>query len=137
QDRKPVDPPPIIQLRISHAQDPHQNYLQSMIGCDIRSNRVPGSRHNRVISSPFKRHRQFRWRVFHLGDLSIKMEGTFRLKFTLFEMRDSEYSFISEIVSEPFTVHSPKHFLGMSESTFLTRSFSDQGVRLRLRKEPR
>jgi hypothetical protein len=28
-DRKPVDPPPIIQLKISSASDPGQNYLQS------------------------------------------------------------------------------------------------------------
>ncbi|KAI8373872.1 hypothetical protein BD560DRAFT_393816 [Blakeslea trispora] len=36
-----------------------------------------------------------------------------------------------------FQVYSPKSFPGMSESTFLTRSFSDQGVRIRIRKEPR
>jgi hypothetical protein len=28
-DRKPVDPPPIIQLRVSESVDPSQNYLQS------------------------------------------------------------------------------------------------------------
>ena len=31
----------------------------------------------------------------------------------------------------------PKDFKGMEESTYLSRAFSDQGVRLRLRKEPR
>ncbi|GAA5812341.1 hypothetical protein MFLAVUS_005792 [Mucor flavus] len=41
------------------------------------------------------------------------------------------------IVSNIFQVYSPKSFPGMSESTFLTRSFSDQGVRIRIRKEPR
>jgi hypothetical protein len=30
-DRKPVDPPPIIQLKISHESDPVQNYLQSTV----------------------------------------------------------------------------------------------------------
>ena len=34
-------------------------------------------------------------------------------------------------------VYAPKNFPGMSESTFLSRSFGDQGVRLRIRKEPR
>lgn len=34
-------------------------------------------------------------------------------------------------------VFSSKAFPGMSESTFLSRSFGDQGVRLRIRKEPR
>ena len=34
-------------------------------------------------------------------------------------------------------VYAAKNFPGMSESTFLSRSFGDQGVRLRIRKEPR
>lgn len=34
-------------------------------------------------------------------------------------------------------VFNSKAFPGMSESTFLSRSFGDQGVRLRIRKEPR
>lgn len=74
---------------------------------------------------------------FVFGDLSIKIEGTFRLQFNLYEMRDKECFHMQSIQSEPFVVHAQKNFPGMSESTFLTRSFSDQGVRLRLRKEPR
>lgn len=35
------------------------------------------------------------------------------------------------------TVSPPKSFPGMAESTFLSRSFADQGVKLRIRKEPR
>jgi len=31
----------------------------------------------------------------------------------------------------------PKDYRGLEESTYLSRAFSDQGVRLRLRKEPR
>jgi hypothetical protein len=74
---------------------------------------------------------------FVFGDLSIKLEGTFRLQFNLYEMRDKECFHIQSTQSDPFIVHPQKTFPGMSESTFLTRSFSDQGVRLRLRKEPR
>ena len=37
----------------------------------------------------------------------------------------------------PMPVYSHRFFPGMLESTFLSRSFSDQGVRLRVRKEPR
>ncbi|KAI9789248.1 MAG: hypothetical protein M1816_006257 [Peltula sp. TS41687] len=40
-------------------------------------------------------------------------------------------------MSEPFNVFPAKAFPGMSESTFISRSFGDQGVRLRIRKEPR
>lgn len=71
------------------------------------------------------------------GDLSVKIEGSFKLQFTLYEVRDKEVEYITSIMSEAFTVHPAKNWPGMAESTFLTRSFSDQGVRLRLRKEPR
>src|SRR4051812_37016057 len=74
---------------------------------------------------------------FVFGDLSVKHEGRFRLQFTLYEMRQNQCAYIRSITSQSFLVHSTKNFPGMSESTFLTRSFSDQGVRLRLRKEPR
>jgi len=65
------------------------------------------------------------------------VEGTFRLQFTLYEVRDKEVAYISSVSSGPFNVYASKNWPGMAESTFLTRSFSDQGVRLRLRKEPR
>lgn len=74
---------------------------------------------------------------FVFGDLSVKLEGKFALQFNLYEMAVPTVSLLKSITSEPFTVHAHKNFPGMSESTFLTRSFSDQGVRLRLRKEPR
>lgn len=74
---------------------------------------------------------------FVFGDLSVKVEGRFRLQFSLHEMRNDHACFLKSIWSDSFVVHSTKTFQGMSESTLLTRTFSDQGVRLRLRKEPR
>lgn len=74
---------------------------------------------------------------FVFGDLSVKTEGIFRLQFTLYEFRETEVVYIKSVTSDPFQVHASKNWPGMQESTFLTRSFSDQGVRLRLRKEPR
>lgn len=41
------------------------------------------------------------------------------------------------ILSETFTVFSPKRFPGPVEPTFLSRTFSDQGVKMRIRKEHR
>lgn len=78
---------------------------------------------------------------FVFGDLSVKQEGRFRLRFTLYE-RDDEgdepsFNFVSELITNVFTVYSSKNFPGMTESTFLTRTFSDQGVKLRLRKDSR
>lgn len=76
---------------------------------------------------------------FVFGDLSVKCEGTYRLEFTLFELKmpDKWCWYLASVRSAPFTVYAQKYFPGMAESTFLTRSFSDQGVRLRLRKDSR
>jgi hypothetical protein len=70
-------------------------------------------------------------------------------------IKRTEVIYIKSVTSEPFNgeksspihavisssdlsvVYAPKNFPGMSESTFLSRSFGDQGVRLRIRKEPR
>ncbi|KAI9700017.1 MAG: hypothetical protein M1836_002551 [Candelina mexicana] len=65
------------------------------------------------------------------------MEGDFRLKFTLFEMLKDKVVNLNSIMTDTFTVFAVKNFPGMSESTFISRSFGDQGVRLRIRKEPR
>ena len=76
---------------------------------------------------------------FVFGDLSVKCEGQYRLEFTLFELRlaEKECYLLATARSDAFTVYPQKFFPGMAESTFLTRSFSDQGVRLRLRKDSR
>ncbi|KAE8146004.1 velvet factor-domain-containing protein [Aspergillus avenaceus] len=53
-----------------------------------------------------------------------------------FKLRDV-VTHLKYIISDRFTVSPPKSFPGMAESTFLSRSFADQGVKLRIRKEPR
>ncbi|KAH7419064.1 velvet factor-domain-containing protein [Cadophora sp. MPI-SDFR-AT-0126] len=153
KDRKPVDPPPIIQLKISSQVDVAQNYLQSpyfFMSCSLLPEsdlaQLPtatgslGSTLAGTLVSSLHRLKDtdnYDGAFFVFGDLSVKHEGRFRLQFTLYEMRQHECAYIKSITSDPFPVHSTKNFQGMSESTFLTRSFSDQGVRLRLRKEPR
>lgn len=74
---------------------------------------------------------------FVFADLSVKLEGAFKLEFNLFEMREDGCVHITSITSAQFTVFAKRNFPGMMESTPLTRTFADQGVRLRLRKEPR
>jgi hypothetical protein len=71
------------------------------------------------------------------GDLSVKLEGTFKLQFSLYDLRDTECTYVKSIESAPFIVQQAKQWAGMAESTALTRKFSNQGVRLRLRKSPR
>ena len=100
---------------------------------------------------------------FIFGDLSVRTTGTFRLLFMLFDMRlrtlpGSSIAlphcvYLGRTYTEPFRGELPysctnmcllafkvltqKDYKGLEESTYLSRTFSDQGVRLRLRKEPR
>ncbi|KAI8883973.1 hypothetical protein K501DRAFT_183310 [Backusella circina FSU 941] len=74
---------------------------------------------------------------FIFGDLSVKVEGCFRLKLSLFEITLTGAVCLNSIFTDPFIVYSAKKFPGVLESTFLSRSFSDQGARIRLRKESR
>lgn len=146
KDRKPVDPPPILQLRCTGGQSQH--FLQSpyfFCSCALAPenenspNPAPNSIVGNLVSSlhKLKDSDNSDGGFFVFGDLSVKQEGRFRLQFDLFELRDGDCIHRTSVRSNVFTVHSPKNFPGMSESTFLTRSFSDQGVRLRLRKDSR
>ncbi|KAI9331907.1 velvet factor [Pilaira anomala] len=74
---------------------------------------------------------------FVFGDVSVKLEGQFRLKFSMFEISKLGATNLKSIYSNVFQVYPSKSFPGMLESTFLSRSFSDQGVRIRIRKEHR
>ncbi|KAL2890286.1 developmental regulator [Ceratocystis lukuohia] len=149
KDRKPIDPPPILQLTIARDKDPQQHYLQSpyffmsctLVGADeqplkdIPSTSIVGSLASSLHKLKDTDNSDAGFFIF--PDLSVKAEGKFRLRFSLFEFQGSMCSHIASISSDVFTVWPAKTFPGMTESTFLTRSFSDQGVRLRLRKDSR
>jgi hypothetical protein len=155
EDRKPIDPPPIVQLRVDSTKDPMQNFLQNpyfIMSCqlikadeekDAQGQQAPvqNALLGSLVSSLYslKDTDNSVGGFFVFGDLSVKCEGRYRLEFTLYELRLAEMGcFMLAITqSEPFTVYAQKFFPGMAESTFLTRSFSDQGVRLRLRKDSR
>lgn len=55
----------------------------------------------------------------------------------MFEISKFGATNLKSIYSNAFQVYTSKLFPGMLESTFLSRSFSDQGVRIRIRKEHR
>ncbi|ORZ00102.1 velvet factor-domain-containing protein, partial [Absidia repens] len=74
---------------------------------------------------------------FVFPDLSVRMEGKYRLKLSLFEIIGKEVFHCKSILSDQFIVYSAKKFPGMEESTFLSRSFADQGLKIRIRKELR
>ncbi|KAK7208094.1 velvet factor-domain-containing protein [Myxozyma melibiosi] len=147
-DRKAIDPPPIVHLIVRDG-DPHCEWLQSpfFFMCanlydpvhDTPVPRPPSETLAGTLVSSLHRVRDEEDNeggYFVFGDLSVKLEGQFRLQFSLFEMLDgAQVEFITSIMTDVFTVFSAKQFPGVLESTSLSRQFSDQGVRLRLRKE--
>ncbi|KAI8828381.1 velvet factor [Chytriomyces cf. hyalinus JEL632] len=66
--------------------------------------------------------------IFH--DLAVRSNGTYRLKF---ELTGTKMVPIVSTFSDVFTVHSPKSFPGIPETTALSRCFAKQGVSIRLR----
>ncbi|KAJ5322052.1 uncharacterized protein MYU51_002805 [Penicillium brevicompactum] len=151
KERKPIDPPPIVQLKVrEEGTYLAQHYLQSpyyFLCCSLydptEDRPVPVAPSTALAGTLVSSLHRLKdtdnsdGGFFVFGDLSVKLEGEFRLKFTLFEMRKDNVSYLKTIISERFTVSPPKSFPGMMESTFLSRSFADQGVKLRIRKEPR
>jgi len=151
KERKPIDPPPVVQLRVrEEGTYLAQHYLQSpyyFMCCslyDATEDRpvpvAPSTALAGTLVSSLHRLKDVDnsdGGFFVFGDLSVKIEGEFRLKFTLFEMRKDVVTYLKTVISDRFKVSPPKNFPGMMESTFLSRSFADQGVKLRIRKEPR
>ncbi|UZJ53510.1 hypothetical protein CBS101457_002830 [Exobasidium rhododendri] len=74
---------------------------------------------------------------FVFPDLSIRVEGRYRLKLCLFETIGHEVHHCKSVYSTPFNVYTAKRFPGMEESTLLSKSFADQGLKVRVRKNPR
>lgn len=79
---------------------------------------------------------------FVLQDLSVRQEGSYRLKFMFTDLGPSLTSgaakpapILSAIYSEVFQVHSAKKFPGVKESTALSKCFAQQGVKIPIRKE--
>ncbi|KAE9986483.1 hypothetical protein EG327_004296 [Venturia inaequalis] len=139
--RKPIDPPPIVELKIPQDTDPNQHFLQSpylFMTCSLVKNDETGTVVKHASGKPalsgsltsslhrLKDTTNIDGAYFVFGDVSCKETGTHRLKFCLFDLHKETKDFVQS-----------KDFRGLDESTYLSRAFSDQGVRLRLRKEPR
>ncbi|EPT00046.1 hypothetical protein FOMPIDRAFT_1060568 [Fomitopsis schrenkii] len=74
---------------------------------------------------------------FVFPDLSVRTEGSYRLKLSLFEVVGNCVDHCKSIFSAPFYVYTAKKFPGMEESTLLSCSLADQGIKIRIRKDIR
>ncbi|KAL8286569.1 hypothetical protein RQP46_004586 [Phenoliferia psychrophenolica] len=155
-DRRPLDPPPVLQVRIrrpsaanragkelteddfvsptlTHSlfcfaslvgeHDEKEMYLLD----GSRTKHVTGS----VVSSLFHLKDQS---CFVFPDLSVRTEGRWRFKMSMYEIVEEGVRFCSSILTDTFTVYSSKKFPGMAQSTELSRQFAQQGLRLRIRR---
>ena len=171
-DRRPVDPPPVIQLRIfegptmEEAKDITNTYLSSFfVYVDLSHSRpvangrvqTPSAQSPPVLTgSPVSGmcllDRPAEAGYFLFPDLSVRHEGRYVLGFTLYEEvkqacdedadtpdEDIGYCFYHRmrVVSRPFHVYSAKKFPGLTQSTDLSRCISEQGCRVRIRRDVR
>ncbi|EOQ98812.1 hypothetical protein J056_002765 [Wallemia ichthyophaga EXF-994] len=150
-DRRPIDPPPIIQLYTDEVDK--SEFLQStslfmtatLINPHGSLEEVYSQRNVRAtagitVQTPTKlkdEHGKGKdngsfciW-----NHISVRQEGHFKLHFRLFERRNLDVIEVASAISNVFTVHNPKNFPGMSESSYLTRCLASQGVRIRVRNE--
>ncbi|KAL8770943.1 MAG: hypothetical protein Q9194_005036 [Teloschistes cf. exilis] len=81
---------------------------------------------------------------FILQDLSVRTEGTFRLKMNFVNvgsptdatsLNSGSAPVLASIYSQKFQVYSAKKFPGVIESTELSRCFATQGIKIPIRKD--
>ncbi|KAL9082345.1 MAG: hypothetical protein Q9159_006496, partial [Coniocarpon cinnabarinum] len=170
-DRRPVDPPPIVELRILEGEQQNDITFPYNASFFLYATLEPA----RPIAQPRGGHGHAQSNnavltgapavgisyldrpepagYFIFPDLSVRHEGQYRLKFTLWEaMKDSHdadaqtlglesidscYHNRCEVKSAAFHVYSAKKFPGLTESTLLSRVVADQGCRVRIRRDVR
>lgn len=153
-DRRPIDPPPIVQVISTQAGgqgllDTHSPYLyvQVMLVDPVTLEEVQVRKGTSGLvgnsAQSMKRVKgpdNCEMGVFLFQDISVRIEGVFRLKFSLYHVATHAKTgrpaaSLSHVqFSEPFQVYPPKLFPGMAESTFLTRLCASQGFRVRIRR---
>ncbi|KAF3919892.1 hypothetical protein ABW21_db0206395 [Orbilia brochopaga] len=163
-DRRPVDPPPVVELKLFQGEDNtdvtfsfNSNFflfatLES--ARPIANGRVqpPPALQPVLTGVPVSGmaylDRPTPAGYFIFPDLSVRHEGKYRLHFALYEECKEEDDrmamggqdvthFRLEVKSKPFTVYSAKKFPGLAESTSLSRIVAEQGCRVRIRRDVR
>ncbi|KAI8583456.1 hypothetical protein K450DRAFT_223765 [Umbelopsis ramanniana AG] len=155
-DRRPVDPPPIIQLVMSSKDGSKQS--ESLIfespwlfmcatllpeddtgNNKFQLNTTLRSATGCMVSSlnQLKNLNNENGAFFVFPDISVRVEGKYRFRMTLFEIARDGVHCLNSIDTDPFTVYPAKKFPGMEESTSLSRLFAEQGLKIRIRKDVR
>ncbi|KAK4521335.1 AP-1 adaptor complex sigma subunit Aps1 [Mucor velutinosus] len=149
RDKRSIEPPPIVQMQwINFSDEEKKQSLQSPFYF-VMVNIVHAEAPDTASPLPTREYLSgatvsslYRLRdidntdggFFVFGDLAVRKQGYFRLYFSLFEMIDGIVENRKNILSNAFMVYTTKQYPGPMESTFLSRVFSDQGVKIRVRK---
>ncbi|CAO3651933.1 unnamed protein product [Cunninghamella echinulata] len=163
-DRRPIDPPLIVELIPNFHQDhPLANnskieqtnwwitncmanlfltailiptsLLQAPVDVPLHSRLTVG----RTVSSlyHFRDLDHIEKYFFVFSDLSIRAEGYYRFKLCLFNIERSTIVYKKSILTDEFKVYPAKKFPGMFGSCPLAKCFAEQGLKIRIRKESR
>ncbi|KAF7730726.1 hypothetical protein EC973_001675 [Apophysomyces ossiformis] len=161
KDRRPIDPPPIVQLIVK--QDSYVDIQTLQIPFFILHVTLWSAdrlEERNIISNPPKCTRVLMGSLvsspsllknpdgeqglyFAFPDLSIRTEGVYTLRFSLMKLTSADFQegaqskVLAQVFSDPFTVYSAKKFPGMTESTELSKTFAKQGLKIPVRNATR
>nr|KIR45725.1 hypothetical protein I312_05087 [Cryptococcus bacillisporus CA1280] len=173
-DRRPVDPTPIIQLKVidpqgdditpidpqtkqqirrpfgsegmTYMQNPYYFLFACLVGGDEQEDElhvIDDGKTRFLTGTPVSSLYHLKdldnsdAAFFVFPDLGVRKEGRYKLKLTLFEIVDQEVYYCTTMFTSTFSVYSAKKFPGMSKATDLSVSFAEQGLKIRVRKDPR
>jgi len=133
QQNPPSGPPPTASMA-APAPSPRNAYTRTLVG--------PLSSNGYRLLDEHRKPGIF----FLFQDLSVRTEGTFRLRLRLMNVgappapepgalhvHTNVSPVLAQIFTEPFTVYSAKRFPGVPETTALSIAFGNQGLKLPLR----
>ncbi|KAF7315960.1 Velvet domain-containing protein [Mycena indigotica] len=166
-DRRPVDPPIIVQLNVTdpsgspadisarsidrpanrtpHLTNPYYFMYAALVTTngdqDIKCENGKPSTSGALVSSVrvLKDHPNSDddAAFFIFPDICVRLEGSWRFKLSLFVIESDVVKPCAVTFSQPFFVYPGKLYPGVQVSTPLTRALAAQGVKLRIRKEVR
>ncbi|KIY73209.1 hypothetical protein CYLTODRAFT_387229 [Cylindrobasidium torrendii FP15055 ss-10] len=168
-DRRPIDPPPIIEMRITGPnrnetqllQNPNYFAFVTLVNTRLRTQDteqgieydevhpqentdsstparlIVGSAVSslHVLKDPECGGRRGGFFIF--PEIGVRAEGKYRLKFSVYEVDGTTTVYRDHIYSNVFEVFQSRKFPGMQKSTLLSCSFSEQGVKIWIRKNVR
>ncbi|KAL2213699.1 hypothetical protein CC79DRAFT_1316475 [Sarocladium strictum] len=161
KDRRAIDPPPIVELKIDgdglskEDLDVYMNYDRYVMCCTLldergvdamnmeqdglRSKRMMGE--NTVVPFVGADEHGHVGCFFSFNDLSCRTPGDYRLSFSVSALPTMEesragvrYPRMTDITSDVFKAYNAKLFPGMTESSALARALKEQGCNISVRK---